>query len=84
MTWAYFVLGCISYQLIKMLALVLDRAIRERRQKRFLALVNVTFPDKKSVTFIALDTSDRRSMAKLERQLREQYHLDEAEEALRR
>lgn len=73
----YFVLGMISWQIIKMLALVINRAIIDYRQKKFLKLVAVTFPDKKEVTFIALDTSDKRSMAKLERQFREQFDVPE-------
>jgi short-subunit dehydrogenase involved in D-alanine esterification of teichoic acids len=69
----YFVLGLIAWQILKMLWQATNRAIIERRQRRFLKLVNVTFPDSKAIAFIALDTSDKRSMQRLERQLREQY-----------
>lgn len=77
MDWRYFLLGLIAYQVLKMLVLAVNREIIEHRQRKFLKLVNITFPDKKQITFISLDTSDRRSMAKLERQLREEYDQDD-------
>lgn len=78
--WVYIVLGAISYQIIKMLALTINVLVIEHRKKRFLKLVNVKFSDKQNITFISIDTSDRRSMAKLERQLREQFHLQDDED----
>ena len=73
---AYFILGVVAWQIIKMLALAFNRAVIEHRQKRFLKLVNVAFTDdRKAVTLVSLDTSDKRTMKRLEEQLREQYDL---------
>jgi hypothetical protein len=49
----------------------------EHRKKRFLKLVNIKFPGNKNLTFISIEASDKRSMAKLESQLREQFNLQE-------
>jgi hypothetical protein len=78
--WWYFVLGVASWPFLKLLALAINRVVIEHRQKRFLKLVSVTFPDKETTTFIALDTSDKRSMAKLERQIREQFDIPDGED----
>lgn len=75
--WVYFVLGLIAYQILKMLALAVNVMVIEHRKKRFLNLVNVKFPGNKNLTFISIDASDKRSMAKMESQLREQFHLQE-------
>lgn len=77
MNWSYFVLGIVAYQIIKMLAKVINREVIEYRQRRLLKLVNITFPNRKDVTFIAIDTSDKRAMKRLERELREQYGIPE-------
>jgi hypothetical protein len=77
-TWVYFVLGMIAWQVIKMLALAINREVIERRQRRFLKLVSVKFKDdRENVTFIALDTSDKRAMKRLEQQLRIEFDLPE-------
>jgi hypothetical protein len=73
----YFVLGVIFYQIVKMLALGINQAVINRRSKKFLKLVSVTFPDRENITFISIDTSDKRSMDRLEKQLREQFDLPE-------
>ena len=85
MNWQYFVLGLIAWQLVKALSLAINRAVIEHRQKQFIKLVRVLFPDNTEIKFIALDSSDKRSMARLERQLREEYNLEkeEAEEGSR-
>lgn len=77
--WTYFVFGVIAYQILKLLALAVHHEVAERRRRRFLKLVHVTFPDKETITFIAVDASDRRSMTKIENQLREQFDLSEEE-----
>jgi hypothetical protein len=66
----YFVLGVIAFQLIKILYLAIDHELRERRQRRFLRAVHVEFPDSTTRTFIAIDTSDKKAMAKLEKEIR--------------
>lgn len=78
--WWYFLLGVIAWPFIRLLALSINRAVIEYRQKKFLKLVSVRFPDKKDITFITLDTSDRRAMAKLEKQLRENFDAPEDED----
>jgi hypothetical protein len=75
--WWYIFLGMVSWPFVKVLLLAINRAIVEHRMKRFLKLVSVTFSDKKTVTLISLDSSDKRSMKRLERQLREQHGLPE-------
>lgn len=79
MNWQYFVLGIIAWQIIKMLAQSINREVIERRQKRFLKMVSVMFPDKEKIAFISIDSSDKRAMAKLERQVREQFDLTDEE-----
>lgn len=81
MNWEYFVLGVIAWQILKMGAQAVNREIVERRQKRFLRAVKVFFPDNSEVKFIALDASDKRTMAKLERVIREQLGLTEDQAA---
>ncbi|HVI77327.1 MAG TPA: hypothetical protein VM715_04055, partial [Candidatus Acidoferrum sp.] len=73
--WGYFLLGVIAYQVLKLLTKAINRTVIEYRQKRFLKLVNITFLERKKVTLISVDTSDKRAMARLERQLREQFDL---------
>lgn len=75
--WTYFIFGLIAWQLIKILAMAINNAVIEHRQKRFLKLVNIKFPDNKNLTFISIDASDRRAMRDLERQLQEQFNLPE-------
>jgi hypothetical protein len=75
--WGYFIIGIIAYQLLKLLAKAVNRGIIEHRQKRFLKLVDVMIPGKGKITLISIDTSDKRAMARMERELREQYNLIE-------
>lgn len=78
--WGYFILGLIAYQLLKMLAQSINQFIIERRQKKFIKLVNAKIPGKGDITFIAVDSSDKRALAKMERQLREKFDFDEDED----
>jgi len=78
--WWYFLLGVIVAPFLRVLALALNRAVIEHRQKRLLKLVNVHFPDQDNITFISIDANDKRAMAKLERQIREQYDVPEGED----
>ena len=82
--WLYFTIGIIVSPFFRLLALAINRAVIEHRQKRLLKLVSVKFPDHGDVTFISIDANDKRAMAKLERQIREQYDVpDEAEDDYR-
>lgn len=74
MEWTYFVLGMIFYQIIKMLYLGLEDILRQRREKRFLKLVSVAFPDK-PITYIAIHGSDKKAVKELEAELRKQFHI---------
>jgi hypothetical protein len=77
-TWVYFVLGMIAWQVIKMLALAINREVIEHRQRRFLKLISIKLKDEReNVTFVALDTSDKRAMKRLEQQLRTEFDLPE-------
>lgn len=73
MGWQYYVLGIISYQLVKLFAVAINRSIIERRQKRIIKLVHVVFPEAQKISFISIEASDKRAAMNLERQLREQY-----------
>lgn len=75
MDWLYFLAGVVIYQVLKLLVQAINRAVIERRQRRFLKLVNVEFPGRSKVTFIAVGASDKRAFARLERQLRQQFDL---------
>jgi enoyl-[acyl-carrier-protein] reductase (NADH) len=78
MEWLYFVLGLIAWQIIKMLALSINQMVIEHRQKRFLKLVEIAFKDqKKDIRIVSVDTSDKRSMKRIEEQLRDQYDIPE-------
>jgi len=68
----------IAWQVIKMLALAINREVIEHRQRRFLKLISIKFKDEReNVTFVALDTSDKRAMKRLEQQLRTEFDLPE-------
>lgn len=77
MNWPYFILGIVAYQIIKMLVKVINREIIDHRAKRFVKLVKVTFKDFEDVTYISADSSDRKAMRELERQLRNDYNIPE-------
>jgi hypothetical protein len=77
--WELFVLGIITYQILKMFALIINRMVVEHRQKRLLKLVQVIFPDNEKVTFITVDASDKRAMAKIEREVRSHYDVEDSE-----
>jgi len=77
--WLYFILGLIAWQILKMLAQSINQAIIEYRQKKFIKLVKIEFPDQAKITFMTVDSSDKRAMAKLERRLREEHNLSEPE-----
>lgn len=83
MELAYFILGVIAYQVIKMTLTAINNAVIERRQKRILKLVSVLMPDNKRVTYITVDATDKRAMAKVEREIREQYGVELDAEDLR-
>lgn len=76
----YFVLGLIAFQILKLLALGINQAVVEHRQKRVLKLVQIIFPENEKVTFVTSDSSDKRAMAKIERELRLYYDSEEDED----
>jgi|tagenome__1003787_1003787.scaffolds.fasta_scaffold17696701_2 hypothetical protein len=78
--WGYLLLGIAAYQVLKILLEGINQVIIERRQKRFLKMVRLLIPEHGMITLIAIETSDKRAMARLERQLREQYDLIEDQE----
>jgi hypothetical protein len=80
MHWAYFVLGLIAYQLVKILHLAIKYAIIDHRQKKFIKLVNIRFPDRRDITFITIDSSDKKGLENIERDLRAKYGLEPEEE----
>lgn len=80
MNWQYFVLGILSWQIIKMLAQAINREVIEHRQRKFLKLVSIAFTDpNKTITFIATDSSDRRSLVQVEAELRKRFDIPEGE-----
>lgn len=78
-TWAYFVLGIIAYQILKMLYLILDRSVSTHREKKVLKLVRVHFPDNSKISFITVDSSDKRAMKKMIDAIKKQYDVTEGE-----
>lgn len=80
MTWEAFVLGVIIYQIFKMMYLGLNQYLKERREKRLLKMVQVIFPDNNKITFITIDANDKRAMAKLEREVRSHYEVEDDED----
>lgn len=76
MNWSYFILGIVAYQIIKMLAKAINHEVIQYRQRKFLKMVSILFPDNKTITLITIDTRDKRAMKKLERELREQYEIE--------
>jgi len=82
MNWWYFFLGMIFWQFSHVFVIAINQAVIRHREKKFLKLVHVVFPDQEKITLISLDTSDKRAMAKLERQLRNQYDSPEQADQL--
>jgi len=76
MNWWYFILGGIFYSFLKMIAKAINREVIHHRQRRFLKLVDVMFPGHGNITLITIDTTDKRAMKRLERQLREQFEIE--------
>ena len=77
MSWSYFILGIVAYQIGKLLALAINHEIVRWRTKRFLKVVSVEFPDNSRISFISIEGSDKRAMKRLERQVREQFNIPE-------
>ena len=80
MEWLYFILGLVAYQVLKLLVVAINQAVVEQRRKRILKLVNVRFPDNEDITFLSLDATDKRAMARLERKIREQYDIPDEDD----
>lgn len=76
MSWPYLLLGIISWPFIKLLAKAINREIIHHRQRKFLKLVSIMFPRNEKITLITIETTDKRAMKRLERQLREQYDVE--------
>lgn len=73
----YFVLGIIAFQILKMIYLGLKQNLKERREKRLLKMVQVIFPENEKITFVTVDATDKRAMARIEREIRSHYEIDE-------
>lgn len=69
MNWAYFVLGVITYQILKMIVLIVRNESIRLHEKRFLRQARITFPDAGTITMTAIETSDKKAMDDLRRQL---------------
>jgi len=77
---AYFILGVVAWQIAKLLLVAINQIVIERRQRKFLRLVDITFKGQRDrVTFISVDSSDRRAMKRIEEQYREAYDLPESD-----
>lgn len=75
--WGYFLLGVVVYQFLKAMAQIVNQMVIEHRRKRVIRLAKVKFPDHTSITFAAVDSSDKRAMDKVIKQLIEQGDLHE-------
>lgn len=84
MNWAYFVYGVISWQIVRTFYQALDQVLRERRERRFLKVVNVEFPENVRITFVSVSTSDRKALKDVEKQMRERFDFEEGQEGIMR
>lgn len=75
MNWEYWVLGVITWQILKGLALIVNREVIRFREKQFLKAIKIDFPDNSHISLIAIASSDKRATEKLKRQVREQIGL---------
>jgi hypothetical protein len=75
--WIYFLFGVILGLILRESIVLVNHAFIEFRRKRLLKLVNIRFPDNEEIALISIDATDKRAMAKLERELREQYDIPE-------
>lgn len=76
MNWSYFILGVFVYQLVYFLIKTINHEVVRYRQRRFLKLVHIFYPAGNKITFISIETTDKKAMKDLERQLRKQYEVD--------
>ncbi len=63
--WQYFILGVVFFFILRAVVEMTMREIKEYRDRRFVKFVQVTFKDHESIHFIAVDSSDRRSLKKV-------------------
>lgn len=78
--WEYFILGVVFFHIAKALWMILNHELHARRQRRFLNLIDVLIPKHGRVTFISVDASDKKSLAALEKELRERFDMDDEED----
>lgn len=69
MTWEYFILGVIAAQIGKMLYLIGREGLERHREKSVLRVARVKFPDNSSVTFTSVETSDKKAMEEIKRDI---------------
>jgi hypothetical protein len=62
--WAIFALGMITFHILKGLWLIVETEVKKYREKRFLKFVQVHFPNHEKITFVTIDATDKRAMAK--------------------
>jgi hypothetical protein len=70
--WGYFVLGIITYQIAKMLWQISQKELTIRREKKFIKQLRIELPDSGQIALITVQSSDKKAIKDLERQLREQ------------
>ena len=79
MEWGYFIVGMVSYQIGRLIVLVvkaemiqwklLKNRIRDAREREVLVVARIQFPDATTITISSVDTSDKKAFEYLERQL---------------
>lgn len=74
--WQIFIIGVIGATMGRLVYEILKDVATKRREAKFIKLVSVAFPDK-TIAYISVDSSDRRALRELERQLREDYNIPE-------
>jgi hypothetical protein len=74
-TFAQIVIVIVGTMLGRMFWDILQDHRSHRREKKFIKLVSVTFPDRDGITYISVDTSDRMALRNLEKQLREDFNI---------
>lgn len=68
-TWTYFVLGIIVANIFKAVYKIARQELGRRREKNLLKVVKIEFPDSGTITFSSIETSDKKAMADLKRQI---------------
>lgn len=79
--WGLVLLGVVFFQILKSCWLIFEAEVKKRREKKILKLVRVQFPDASNITYVVMDSSDKRSFTRMVDQIKRHFdiHDDEIE-----